>query len=171
VRDFTGLAVGTGLFAPVVFALVVEWADDANGQAIVSIAPAAVLAGLAGSVLGPATGILLHRLTVSLRDWPLVLFPAGFPIGFLGGAIPVWAIARSIEQWSTRAHLFGFALGGASGGLVLGAVWVPYLAMRLRGRAGWPVMLLMVLLSPAIGTACIAGTAMVFEWLSSHGYL
>ena len=163
--DFTVLAVLTGVLAPSVFGLVVEYTDQANGQALLVMVPVGLVCGVVGLVVGPVSGGILHASATWLRDWPWILFPAGFPLGFAAGALPAWGIARALEPWSSEAHRVGFVIGGVSGGLILGAVWLPYLAMRLQGRAGWPVMVLMGLLSPAIGLLVVAGTATLFEQL------
>ncbi|MCB9678463.1 MAG: hypothetical protein H6737_25405 [Alphaproteobacteria bacterium] len=164
VRDFALLGGGTGFFAPSILGLVI-WMTDGTFQAVEVLVPVGAVCGVIGVLAGVIVGTAFRAVTRWLREWPLVLFPIGFPVGGISGAVPGWIIARVIEPYSMQTAIAGASISGIAGGLVLGLVWVPYLAMRLRGRPGWPVILGMTLFAPVIGMLAVIGFGVMWEAL------
>jgi hypothetical protein len=152
IRDFVLLGTGIGLLAPSVMLGPMAW--KGNPELLLLL----LLTGFGGAAMGALVGTVLLVLTAAVRR-PVPLAFAGVPVGALAGLGVGFVVGGSIDplQMAPVVGTLGFLVGGP----VLGLTWLPYLALKHVGRSGLP----------AIGTACIAGTAMVFEWLSSHGYL
>ncbi|MCA9572435.1 MAG: hypothetical protein KC656_31565 [Myxococcales bacterium] len=136
IRDFVLFGGGIGLLAPLVMLLPMGF-------------PAlALIVSVGGGILGVPVGAALHGVTVAAGRHVRWLFPLGFPVGALAGATTGW-VAGSIIDDGLRIPIA--LMGGITGGLVLGGVWLPYLALQLRGRSGLLVVVPGVLLSPVAG--------------------
>ena len=113
---------------------------------------------LGGAALGVVVGLALWGAARLLQERPLWLTPVGFPIGALAG-LSVGAFAGSFLHPQAIPVVGG--LGMVTGGLVLGLAWLPYLALKLAGRSGLPLVVLAALGSPLAGAMALLG----FFWL------
>jgi len=142
IRDFSLLGAGIGLLAPQVMLLPLVMFGF---PVFIPLGLAATCAFL-GALLGVGVGLLMCGASWVARDYPLALFWLGFPVGALAG----WLVGTPIEMALTGSGVEIGRLGLVTGGLVLGFVWVPYLALRLRGRSGLAAVVTGILASPVM---------------------
>lgn len=103
-----------------------------------------------GAVLGVPVGLTLLGSTWLARARPLLLLPAGFPVGALAGGLVGHMLGDHGPFGSGAAGAIS-VLGAVCGGLMLGFGWLPYLALKLRGRSGLPWMLVATGLAVLVG--------------------
>lgn len=154
VRDFVLFGSGIGGIAPLVVLVPMAWA---NGPRLF---PLALVVGIAmgGGALGIAVGTALWGAATLLGERPLLLAPLGFPVG-AGAGMLVGATTGSFLHHDAIAVIGG--LGMITGGLVLGLAWLPYLALKLAGRSGLPVVFGGVFGSPMVGALAM----FTFYWM------
>ncbi|MCB9678465.1 MAG: hypothetical protein H6737_25415 [Alphaproteobacteria bacterium] len=161
-RDFTLMGAGIGLLAPCVMLGPIAWGS--SGEAVVVWALLAACT-VGGATVGVGVGTVLAVLTRIAHTHPLLLGLVGFPTGAIAGLV----VGGSVGSLVGEAPLVG-ALGMVTGGLVLGFTWMPYMALKLRGRSGLPVVATAVLASPIMGAVALF-TAMVLSNLAGLSHI
>ncbi|MEZ4319029.1 MAG: hypothetical protein R3F61_16055 [Myxococcota bacterium] len=149
VRDFVVLGAGIGLLAPCVLLGPMVWGAAGEGVLLALVLACAFLGGVLGLFVGPT----LYALAAVGRSQPLLTGLLGFPIGAAAG----FAVGALVGGPLGELELVG-TLGMVTGGLVLGFLWMPYLALHLRGRSGLPVALAGVVCSPIMAVLAIVST-------------
>jgi hypothetical protein len=158
-RDFLVLGACIGSLAPTTVLAFVTYRS--GGVGLVPIV--ALVGGFGGGTVGLGVGALACAMATAMSDRPLWLAGLGFPLGFAaGGAVGVGVGELLHTGGSSTATLVG-ALGAVTGGLILGFTWLPYLALKLRGRSGLPVMLAAGIASPVVGPLVLGLMLVVLE--------
>lgn len=165
VVDFVLLGGGVGGLAPASVLVPMAMLAGSNAGLVRSnpidlvlvtevLLPSAALGGL----LGVPVAMVLLGATRAARAHPLLLLPAGFPVGAAAGGL----VGEVLGTWGPFGYgaAEGIAvLGAVCGGLLLGFGWLPYLALKLRGRSGLPWIV------AATGLAVIVGPVTMGSFL------
>lgn len=106
------------------------------------LAPALVSA-VVGALAGPVAMALERRRLPGT-------YALGVPIGFVGGGLAAWAAVVASVSPRIASELLPEVvwLGASTGGLFLGLVWVPWIALRRQNRTPVPFLLLSVAAAP-----------------------
>ena len=149
-RDFmlAGAVVGAG--AP---SLVLGFIFWGAAEGVVVLLMLAVL-GLSGSLVGALVGPISCALGRRVRGQALWTVPYGFVVGSLGGALGTAVVLPVLELPG-----FAVALAAMASGLVFGLFWMPYYALKLRGRSGLPWIALFGVGAPVLGALVMVGFA------------
>ncbi|MEZ4322467.1 MAG: hypothetical protein R3F61_33680 [Myxococcota bacterium] len=153
VTDFSAFGAGSGAMPLLLCGATIGVLGDGT------IAWILVFGGLGLGAIGGLTGMLAGRLLYRAARGPagtdpedapyLTLLPLGPTVGTLMGlALGLPLVALLGSPFTPLRMVATTAVPAVSGGLLLGAAWPAYLAVRRRGRPAWPVVAVAVGLSP-----------------------
>ncbi|MCB9669286.1 MAG: hypothetical protein H6736_01410 [Alphaproteobacteria bacterium] len=116
---------------------------------------------LVAAPIGAIAGLVAHHLLVVRELRPLTIAPLGFVFGTLGGGLAGWLNVLGFATPRIARELLPDAaiMSAICGGLFLGALWLPWTAVRASGRSGLPLALLASIAAPVVAVVVLLGTA------------
>lgn len=118
---------------------------------------AGIMGALTGAGLGWGVGVTLDGPG---RRWPLLLMLLAGPLigvvwGGAVGAVSALALPSDSDLFSIGGFLFSTIIAGIAGALVFGWFWFPYVWLRVKRLATWPLVLCAALMGLPVGLCSV----------------